>query len=111
MFSLNFRHNNGHVTIAQFRQCLTILELHATEPEMAALEAKFCNDVGFNYLQFLQELEPKETPQFMYEKRLEDLRLTNTGKKLPELNIAEDLEGVMMKVKTKVSYYVDILNN
>jgi hypothetical protein len=45
----------------------------------------------------------------MYEKRLEELRLTNTGKKLPELNIAEDLEGVMMKVKTKVSYYVDIL--
>lgn len=85
------------------------MELHATEPEMAALEAKFCNDVGFNYLQFLQELEPKETPQFMYEKRLEELRLTNTGKKLPELNIAEDLEGVMMKVKTKVSYYVDIL--
>ena len=97
------RHNNGHVTKAQFRQCLTILELHTTEPEMAALEAKFCNDVGFNYLQFLQELEPKETPQFMYEKRLEELRLTNTGKKLPELNIAEDLEGVMMKVKTKVS--------
>ncbi|XP_063445753.1 uncharacterized protein LOC134725669 [Mytilus trossulus] len=96
-------HNNGHVTRVQFRQCLTILELHATEPEMASLEAKFCNDVGFNYLQFLQELEPREQQQFMYEKRLEELRLTNASKKLPELNIAEDLEGVMMKVKTKVS--------
>ncbi|CAG2250812.1 unnamed protein product [Mytilus edulis] len=81
-------HNNGHVT---------------PEPEMASLEAKFCNDVGFNYLQFLQELEPREQQQFMYEKRLEELRLTNASKKLPELNIAEDLEGVMMKVKTKVS--------
>lgn len=69
---------------------------------MAALEAKFCNDVGFNYLQFLQELEPKEPPQFMYEKRLEELRLTNTKKTLPELNVAGDFEGVMMKIKTKV---------
>lgn len=97
------KHNNGHVTRSQFRQCLTILELNATEPEMAALEAKFCNDVGFNYLEFLQELEPKEPPQFMYEKRLEELRLTNSKKTLPELNVAGDFEGVMMKIKTKVS--------
>ncbi|XP_060063466.1 uncharacterized protein LOC132543930 [Ylistrum balloti] len=97
------KHNNGHVTKAQFRQCLTMLELHSTEAEMAGLEAKFCNDVGFNYLALLNELQPVIPPKFMYETRLEELRLTNKKTKLPEINAANDLEEVLMKVKTKVS--------
>lgn len=97
------RHNNGHVTKSQFRQCLTMLELHCSEPEMIALEAKFCNDTGFNYIAFLDELEPREPPKFMYEKRLEEMRQINQKKSLPELNAQKDLEGVFLKVKTKVS--------
>ncbi|KAK3583614.1 hypothetical protein CHS0354_039437 [Potamilus streckersoni] len=97
------RHNNGHVTKAQFRQCLTMLELHATEAEMIALEAKFCNDVGFNYIAFLQELQPQEPPKFMYEKRLENLRATNSRKRLPDMNPETDLEGLLLKIQTKVS--------
>ena len=96
------------MTRAQFRQCLTILELHTTEAEMAALEAKFCNDVGFNYLALLNELQPKEPPQMMYEKRLEELRLTNQTKKLPELNAAGDLEAVLTKIKTKVRHCIQL---
>ena len=60
------RHNNGHVTRVQFRQCLSILELTATAEEMKALEAKFCNDVGFNYLAFLEELHPTAKRTLMY---------------------------------------------
>ncbi|WAQ95233.1 hypothetical protein MAR_027923, partial [Mya arenaria] len=97
------RHNNGHVTKSQFRQCLTMLELHCTEPEMIALEAKFCNDVGFNYLAFLSELQPIEQPKFMYEKRLEEIRQTNVRKTLPELNAQKDFESLLLKIKTKVS--------
>ncbi|CAH1794695.1 unnamed protein product [Owenia fusiformis] len=98
------KHNNGHVTRVQFRQCLTMLELHATEGEMAALEAKFCNDTGFNYIGFLEELQPSVTPEFMYSKRLSELRLANQKKKgsLPELNAAGDLEAILSKIKTKV---------
>lgn len=96
------RHNNGHVTKSQFRQCLTMLELHCTEPEMIALEAKFCNDTGFSYLAFLSELLPEEPPQFMYQSRLEEIRNTNLKKTLPELNAQKDLESVLLKVKTKV---------
>lgn len=97
------KHNNGHVTKSQFRQCLTMLELHCTEPEMIALEAKFCNDTGFNYLAFLSELMPQEPPQFMYQSRLEEIRKTNMKKTLPELNAQKDLESVLLKIKTKVS--------
>ena len=97
------RHNNGHITRAQFRQCMTMLELFVTEPEMQTLEAKFCNDTGFNYLAFLSELQPAEPPKMMYAQRLEDLRKSNTKGKLPEVNIATDLEGILVKIKTKAS--------
>lgn len=99
-----FRHNNGHITKVQFRQCLTYLQLNANEEEMKALEAKFCNDMGFNYIAFLQDLQPYMPPDFMYEKRLEDIRLTNTKNKLPEVDPVVDLEGVLMKIKTKVCW-------
>ena len=104
------RHNNGHVTTAQFRQCLTMLELHCSEPEMIALEAKFCNDTGFNYIAFLEELQPRDPQQFMYEKRLEEIRKTNQRKSLPELNAQKDLEGVLLKVKTKVCFSLSVFN-
>lgn len=80
-----------------------MLELHTTEAEVAALEARFCNDVGFNYQAFLDELQPPVPPQLMYVERLKTLRLTNQNRKLPELNPAEDLEEVLLKLKTKVS--------
>lgn len=104
LLSVHFssRHNNGHVTRSQFRQCLTILELHVTEAEMSALEAKYCNDVGFNYILFLGELQPQEPPKLMYLQRMEDIRIANEKMSLPETNTAKDLEGVLMKVKTKV---------
>ena len=97
------------MTTAQFRQCLTMLELHCSEPEMIALEAKFCNDTGFNYIAFLEELQPQDPQQFMYEKRLEEIRKTNQRKSLPELNAQKDLEGVLLKVKTKVCIALSVL--
>ena len=79
-----------------------MLELHATQDEMAALEAKYCNDTGFNYMKFLAELMPQEPLQFMYLERLKGLRKTNEGKRLPELNPSSDLEDLLLKLKTKV---------
>ncbi|XP_074647534.1 uncharacterized protein LOC141903328 [Tubulanus polymorphus] len=96
------KHNNGYVTRQQFCQCLTMLELHTNAAEMAALEAKFCNDTGFNYLRFLNELEPKEPPKLMYVERLKDIRSANMKGKLPEHSPATDVEGVLCKIKTKV---------
>lgn len=96
------KHNNGYVTRPQFRQCLTMLELHCTEDEMQALEAKFCNDTGFHYLAFLEELQPANKPTLMYLERLKEIRATNQKGKLPEHNPARDLENILIKIKTKV---------
>ena len=102
VFPACLRHNNGHITRSQFRQCLNILELHVTEPEMHSLEAIFCNDTGFNYLAFLAELQPQAPLEPAYAKRMVELRLVNNRAKLPELNIATALENILLKIKTKV---------
>ena len=79
-----------------------MLGLNCTVAEMDALEAKFCNDTGFNYIAFLEELQPQEPLEFKYLQRCQELRVANHKKTLPETNIATDLEGVMTKIKTKV---------
>ena len=71
---------------------------------MQALEAKFCNDTGFNYLAFLEELQPREAPKQMYVERLKELRLTNQKDKAPKSNASVDLEAILNKIKTKVEY-------
>ena len=79
-----------------------------TEAEMNALEAKFCNDTGFNYLRFLEELQPTEPPQLMYRQRLQELRLTNAKAKLPERSgTSHDQESVLLIIKKKVRRRVD----
>lgn len=96
------RHNNGHVTRGQFRQCLTMLELNCAEDEMQALEAKYVNDVGFNYMSFLHDLEPQEPPKFKYTERLKELREVNEKKNLPSNPVLADLEEVLTGIKNKV---------
>ena len=41
----------GYTTKSQFRQCLSILELPATDEELSAIEGRFTNNKGFHYLQ------------------------------------------------------------
>ena len=41
----------GYVTRSQFHQCLSYLELPASEEEMAIMQLRFSNNKGFNYLQ------------------------------------------------------------
>ena len=81
-----------------------MLELHCTEAQMAALEAKFCNDTGFNYLAFISELQPQEPIKMMYFERLSEIRKANQKADLPEASPATDLGGVMTKIKTKVCF-------
>ena len=71
---------------------------------MAALEAKYCNDVGFNYTSFLEDLQPEEKRELMYVKRLEDIRAANQTGKLPEKRPGKDLESILLKIKTKVRH-------
>jgi Ca2+-binding EF-hand superfamily protein len=96
------KHNNGHVTRAQFRQALTILEIPAEQAEMLDLEARFCDDMGFNYKTFLEQVQPEITVKPMYVERLKELRRTNEKGRMPERRPKPDLEEILDKVKRRV---------
>ncbi|EDO28235.1 predicted protein, partial [Nematostella vectensis] len=51
------KHNNGHVTRSQARQCLHNLGLTHDENEMKIIEARYSDDIGFNYIDFLELLQ------------------------------------------------------
>ena len=97
------RHNNGHITKGQYRQCMATLDLFADDVETAAIEAKYSDDVGFNYMRFLTDLIPeyKELPK--YPQHLAELKAVNANKKPPEIDNTDDLEVLMTKVKSIVT--------
>ncbi|XP_033106808.1 uncharacterized protein LOC117108769 [Anneissia japonica] len=96
-------HNVGIVTKSQFRQCLTFLGLSASESEMSALECKYSNDMGFNYVRFLEDLQPSIKPQLKYTERLQELRKVNSKTISLEQNPLTDYQSIMNKIKIKVS--------
>lgn len=57
-YRIAFRHNNGHVSRSQMRQCLLSNGILLSDEELYALEERFNDDVGFNYFWFLKEVEP-----------------------------------------------------
>lgn len=46
----------SYVTKNQFRQCISFLDLNAEEEEKDALEAKYCDQNGFRYIVFLDDV-------------------------------------------------------
>ena len=63
----------GYVTRSQFRQCLSYLGLDSSEEEMRVMETKFSDSKGFNYLCFLEELQPSEELEDKYRLRMTQL--------------------------------------
>jgi hypothetical protein len=61
-----FRHNRGHVTRGQFRQCLAIAALTYTQQELEAVEAAFVDDDGFAYRRFLEWIQPRRIDSLRY---------------------------------------------
>ncbi|KAL9961377.1 hypothetical protein ACROYT_G030301 [Oculina patagonica] len=94
------KHNNGHVTKIQASQCLHTLGLTDDPEEIKILQNRYSDDIGFNYIQFLDDLQPSEKQEMKYLQRLEELKLTNK-KYLPDLG-DEEIEKIMYKIKCRV---------
>ena len=67
------RHNMGYVTCNQFHQCLAYLGLSVSPAHMRLLEMKFGDQKGFNYLKFLDHLQPSEKLENKYQTRMAQL--------------------------------------
>lgn len=94
------KHNNGHVTKIQASQCLHTLGLTDDPEEIKVLQSRYSDDIGFNYIKFLEDLQPSEKPEMKYLQRLEELKLTNQ-KHLPDLG-DDNFEKIMYKIKSRV---------
>ncbi|CAK8698532.1 unnamed protein product [Clavelina lepadiformis] len=97
------KHNNGHVTKSQFRQCLAYLDLNADELETNTMEKKFTDNVGFDYIRFLNDLVPQAKDVPKYKEHLKELQAVNAHKKPDEIDALTDLNAILTKVKSIVS--------
>lgn len=64
------RHHIGYVTSVQCSQCLSFLDLETSAEELAVIDARFSDAMGFNYMQFLKEVQPPEQPDDVYSTRI-----------------------------------------
>ncbi|XP_048419206.1 uncharacterized protein LOC125467433 isoform X1 [Stegostoma tigrinum] len=95
------RYNNNHVFRAQFRRCLAMLNLPATEEEMALLEKVYCDELGFDFVRFLEEVDPQEKPEKMYNKLMNEIHQLNESKKNLQQGTLSDINSILEKIKTK----------
>lgn len=63
----------GYVTCNQFRQCLAYLGLSISPTHMRLVEMRFADQKGFNYLKFLDQLQPSEKLENKYQTRMTQL--------------------------------------
>ncbi len=104
-FLLN-RLNRGHVTRKQFHQCLAKLNITIGEKELAMLEGKFMNNLGFNYVPFLNEIQPAvvDAPKYAeFRKELEELGSRKQG--VYEPNPCNDIQSILVKIKDQVNSF------
>ncbi|KAK4881782.1 hypothetical protein RN001_005101 [Aquatica leii] len=96
------KHNNGHVSRAQMRQCLLTSGILLSDEELYALEERFNDELGFNYFWFLREVEPKyEQPLFAG--LVSDMKKINAPPRpKPTERKEKDIVLILAKIKGKV---------
>lgn len=62
------RHNNYHVTRNQMRRILSMNSILLSNAELNALYKRYCDDMGFNYWDFLKEANDISAIESKYEK-------------------------------------------
>ncbi|KAL1506511.1 hypothetical protein ABEB36_005862 [Hypothenemus hampei] len=103
MFKDFDKHNNGHVSLNQMRQALNSNGILLSDDELFALEERFKNDMGFNYVWFLTEVEPKPADEPLYVGFLEDMKRLNAEKsRKPPTRQEKDIVQIIAKIKGKL---------
>uniref|UniRef100_A0A1Q3FT57 Uncharacterized protein n=1 Tax=Culex tarsalis TaxID=7177 RepID=A0A1Q3FT57_CULTA len=95
-------HRNGHVSRSQVGEALSMAGVFITEEQRYALNERYCDDLGFNYVDFLKDVDPCPKIASAYEEMQDRLAKINadTG---PEPHPHErDIVRVLAKVKGQV---------
>ncbi|PSN41117.1 hypothetical protein C0J52_19046 [Blattella germanica] len=103
VFSDYDKHNNGHVSRSQFRQCLLANGFLLSDEELYALEQRYNDDMGFNYFWFLREAEPKKFEPPLYDAYVETIKkLNEEPPPRTPANKETDIVEILAKIKGKV---------
>jgi Ca2+-binding EF-hand superfamily protein len=98
------KHHYGYITKPQFRQCLSYLELSISDDEFDVLSMKYCNKKGFNYAQFIEDLQPKEIESNKYVEHIQTVKADRMRLEVMQNTFDTSLDPVdiMNKIKNKV---------
>ncbi|KAJ8916967.1 hypothetical protein NQ315_008367 [Exocentrus adspersus] len=97
------KHNNGHVSRTQMRQALCSNGILLSDDELVALEERFNNDMGFNYVWFLKDVEPRPDEEPLFTNFVADMkRLNKPPEKRKPTRQEQDIVQIMAKLKGKV---------
>ncbi|XP_076678862.1 uncharacterized protein LOC143374525 [Andrena cerasifolii] len=97
------RHNNGHVSRSQLRQVLTTATVLLSPEEGFSLEQRYNDELGFNYIWFLEELEARPVEEAVYLSMLEEKKKINAEKPSPVVGADEtNIVLILAKIKAKV---------
>ncbi|XP_057325404.1 uncharacterized protein LOC130667663 [Microplitis mediator] len=95
--------NHGYVSRNQLRQVLTTATILVSPEEIFALEQRYNDELGFNYLSFLKDIDATPITTPLYKTMLEEMKQLNSEppQTTPSPN-DEDIILIIAKVKAKV---------
>ena len=70
------------------------------------MEAKFIDDIGFNYFEFLKMLQPTIVEPAKYNTFIKELKLLNSQKQAFETNPITDIQSLIIKIKDQVKLII-----
>ncbi|XP_055517833.1 uncharacterized protein LOC129713013 [Leucoraja erinacea] len=96
------KENKGHLSRSQFHRSLALLNIEVPENEVDLLEKVFSDELGVNYVRFLDQVDPQPKPEEMYDKLMDEIQQLNDFKGIHELGASNDINCILEKIKTKV---------
>ncbi|KAI3386477.1 hypothetical protein SNEBB_003765 [Seison nebaliae] len=94
------KHNNGHINLNQYKQCLSTLRLNGTPEEIEKIGNRFLGTKGFNYLKFLDILDPTESDK--YKDLHEQMKALQIAKQTPVAEKLTDVCSIVNRIKNYV---------
>ncbi|CAG9864019.1 unnamed protein product [Phyllotreta striolata] len=94
--------NNGHISRAQMRQAFDSNAIFLSDEEIAALEDRYNNDVGFNYFWFLKDVEFAQQEPLYKQFNEDSVKLSGDKPRKPPTRQEKDIVVIMAKIKRKV---------
>ncbi len=91
------------MTRKQFYQCLAKLNIPLNETYSTILEGKYVNNFGFNYFDFLNQIQPALVDEPKYHTFKKELESLNSSKQAQfEPNPCNDVTSILIKIKDQV---------